>query len=101
MRILGIVALGAALGGCAAIYAKQDDAFCAASGSPAGSQHYQQCRANVAQSHPDYQMDPETRQALLLTGLTLLAQRPTPPPVPEPQLNLFCRPDGRGNFNCQ
>jgi hypothetical protein len=73
------------LGGCGAMYAQQDDAFCAKSGAPAGTPYYQQCRANMAQSRIDPAADDRNRAiglALIQGGTALMAQPPPPPPPP-------------------
>jgi hypothetical protein len=60
MRILGIVALGAALGGCAGSpvgdaiagpekLAQQDDAYCESIGAAKGTPQYTNCRLTVTQ----------------------------------------------------
>jgi hypothetical protein len=90
MRILGIVALGAALGGCAGSplgdaiagpekLAQQDDAYCASIGTPAGTPSYPQCRMNLTQMR---QSEHEGYRNRAMVGLAIAAEASRPPPAP-------------------
>jgi hypothetical protein len=93
MRILGIVALGGALCGCAGSpvadaiagpekLAQQDDAYCKSIGLNFGTNQYAGCRMVQSQAREERHARAQaTGDALLATGAAVAAAQPQPPQV--------------------
>jgi hypothetical protein len=102
MRILGIVALGAVLGGCAGSpmadaiagpekLAQQDDAYCKSIGLNFGTSQYADCRMVQSQAREERHARAQASgDALLAAGAAVAAAQPQPAMVqPAPLPNIL------------
>jgi len=115
MRILGIVALGVALGGCAGSpvadaiagpekLAAQDDAYCTSIGLKFGTDQYAGCRTVQSQAREErHAASIATGDNLLAAAAVVAANQPQPPAVaPLPNIlpqQTRCQSYGR-TTNC-
>jgi hypothetical protein len=101
MRILGIVALGVALGGCAGSpvadaiagpekLAQQDDAYCKSIGLNFGTNQYAGCRMVQSQAREERHARAQaTGDALLAASAAVVAAQPQPQSPPPPLPNIL------------